>query len=275
MRVEALLKQKIVRFLFTAPLWFAVSLWFCGGPVVKAFAFAGLEENQLIRVKVHGLTVEPLSDQHVVILSDYSEERGLPIIVDPFVANAIHSALQGIAHRRPLTHDLLERIIKKANLQIGRTVITHLSEGIYYATIQMEREGSHIEIDARPSDSIVVALKFRVPIFVSETLFLDKAIPFSPKKIEDDYGVKFQDLTPSLAQAFSFDATHGILVSDVRKGSRAEKDGIERGDIFVEVGGQAVENVMSMRDALERSKTAVEARIFRKGQFHSITVNAY
>jgi S1-C subfamily serine protease len=138
----------------------------------------------------------------------------------------------------------------------------------------MERGGSLVEIDARPSDSIVMALKFKAPIFVSKALFRDMAIPLKEqKKIEEQYGLTLQELTPSLAESFSFGSTRGVLVSDVRKGSRAEKDGIERGDIFVEVGGQTVDGVMFMKDALAKSKTDVGARIFRKAHFLSITLH--
>ena len=233
-----------------------------------------LEQNELLQVKVHLLSVDPANSQPMVFLADSLEERALPIQIGLFEANAIYSEIQGIKHRRPLTHDLLERIIRKANGKIHRIIITHLKEGIYYATIVMERGSSLVEIDARPSDSIVMALKFKAPIFVSKTLFKNMAIPLGEQKeIEEQYGLTLQDLTPSLAQCFSFRSTHGALVSGVRKGSCAEKDGIKRGDIFVEVGGQTVEDVMFMKDALARSKTAVQAKIFRKAHFLSITLH--
>lgn len=263
-----------MRFLATAGLWLAASFWLSGGTMTEGSTPLALEQNELIQVKVHLLSVDPISKQPMVFLADSLEERALPIQIGLFEANAIYLEIQGIKHRRPLTHDLLERIIQKANGKIHRIIITHLKEGIYYATIVMERGSSLVEIDARPSDSIVMALKFRAPIFVSKTLFKDMAIPLGEQKeIEEQYGLTLQDLTPSLAQSFSFSSTHGALVSDVRKGSSAEKDGIKRGDIFVEVGGQTVEDLMFMKDALARSKTAVQARIFRKAHFLSITLH--
>ena len=269
-----ILKVNTVRILAIAGLFFAGSAYLCGETVAKDFTPVALEQSELLQVKVRRLILEPISKQPVVILTDSLEERGLPIWIDFFEANAINSELEGITHIRPLTHDLLERIIQKADLKIHHMVITHLKEGIYYAIIVVEKGTSLIEIDARPSDSIVLALKFNAPIFVSKSLFIDKGVPIGEEKdIGEDYGLTLQELTPSLAQSFSFGSTRGILVSDVRKGSRAEKDGIERGDIFVEMGGQAVEDVMSMREALKRSKTAVQAKIFRKSQFLSITLH--
>ena len=242
--------------------------------MVEGFMPVALEQKELLQVKVHQLTVDPISKQPVVVLADSLEERALVVWIDFFSANAIHLEIQGIKHRRPLTHDLLERIIQEANGKIHRIVITHVKKDIYYATIVMERRGSLAEIDARPSDAIVMALKFKAPIFVSKVLFREMAIPLEEQKeIEEQYGLTLQDLTSSLAECFSFGSTRGVLVSDVRKGSRAEKDGIERGDIFVELGGQVVEDVMFMKDVLARSETAVQARIFRKAHFLFITLH--
>jgi bifunctional DNase/RNase len=210
----------------------------------------------------------------VVILADSVEERALPIWIDSFEANAIHSEMEGIKHRRPLTHDLLERIIQKTRATIHQIVITQLKENIYYAKIRMEVAGTFTEIDARPSDSIVVALKFKAPLFVSTDLFKDKAMPLTEKKkIEEHYGLTLQNLTPSLSQAFSFDSTKGTLVSDVRQGSPAEQDGLERGDIFIAVDEGPVDDVTSVRLALEKGKTTVKAKIYRKGRFMAVSLH--
>jgi bifunctional DNase/RNase len=232
------------------------------------------EQSKLLPVKVYKLILDPVSQHPVVILADALGERALPIWIDDFEANAIHSEMEGIKHRRPLTHDLLERIIETASAKIHQIVITQLKENIYYATIRMEVAGTFTEIDARPSDSIVVALKFKAPLFVSRDLFVDKAILLSERKeIEQYYGLTLQNLTPSLAQAFAFESTQGTLVSDVRQGSRADKDGLERGDIFVTLDEGPVDNVAAVRHALERGKTLLKAKIFRKGEFLAVSLH--
>jgi bifunctional DNase/RNase len=234
----------------------------------------GSEKSKLLPVTVYRLILDPVSQNPVVILADSLEERALPIWIDNFEANAIHAEMEGIKHRRPLTHDLLEKIIQKTHATIHQIVITQLKENIYYAKIRMEVAGTFTEIDARPSDSIVVALKFKAPLFVSRDLFKDKAMPLSEEKeIEQHYGLTLQNLTPSLSQAFSFDSTKGTLVSDVRRGSRAEKDGLERGDIFVAVDEGPVDDVSSVRLALEKGKTTVKAKIYRKGRFLAVSLH--
>jgi hypothetical protein len=89
---------------------------------------------------------------------------------------------------------------------VRRIVITHVKENIYYAVIVMETEGTLIEIDARPSDSIVLALKFNAPIFVAKSLFNEMSIAIEEKKEAiKRYGLTLQDLTPGLVQYFSFE----------------------------------------------------------------------
>ena len=235
---------------------------------------AGPEQRELLQVKVHRLILDPASQQPVVILTDSSEERALLIWISSFEASAIYRELQGIKPVRPQTHDLLENIIQSGNGKVHHIVIPRMEENIYYATIFFQKAGALLEIDARPSDSIVMALKFKAPIFVSKSLFAEMAIPLGEQQgIAEQYGLSLQNLTQQLAKAFSFESTSGVLISDVRKGSQAEHDGIERGDIIVQVGGQAVDDVLILRDTLTKSEQAVDAKIYRKAHFLTITLH--
>lgn len=231
-------------------------------------------EKDLLEVKVHQLIVDPTSLQPVVLLTDFRQEKALLIWIGPLEANAIQAELQGIKHHRPLTHDLLEKVILRTGNKIHRIIITHIQEGIYYATLVMKKNNSLLEFDARPSDSIVLALKFKAPIFVSRKLFQEMAVPLGePKEIEEIYGLTIQNLTPHLAQSFSFPSTKGALVAEVQPGSKAEKDGIKGGDIFVQVGPELVLDIDSFRKALTKSKGALPAKIFRQGKFLSLTLH--
>ncbi|RLB31055.1 MAG: hypothetical protein DRG87_03485 [Deltaproteobacteria bacterium] len=255
-------------------VWLALLFALSGAAWVEGSSPVSLEQGELLQVKVHLLGFDSANKQPLVFLSDSLEQRALPIVIGLFEANAIYSEMQGVTHRRPLTHDLLERVIQRSKGKIRRVIITHNKEGIYYATIEMERDGSLIEIDARPSDSIVMALKFSSPIYVTKTLFNEMAVPVGEKEEGDEhYGITLQELTETLAEYFSFGSTRGVLVSDVRKGSLAERDGIKRGDIFVEVGGKKVEDITSLQEVITTNTTAVQATIFRDTQFLSITLH--
>ncbi len=249
-----------------------LALW--GEPWAKKATAVSLDEGHLLEVKVHQLGFDSTNNQLLVFLSDSSGQLALPICIGLFEASAIYSEMQGITHRRPLTHDLLERIIHASKGKIRRVIITHHKEGVYYATIEMDRNGSLIEIDARPSDSIVMALKFGSPIYVAKTLFEEMAIPMrGTDDLDEPYGLTLQELTEPLAEYFSVGSTGGVLVSDVRKGSLAERDGIKSGDIFVEVGGKSIEDIASLKEMIATSTRAVQAKIFRKARVLSVTLH--
>ena len=256
-------------------IWLLIAAVISGVTTADGASPAASKRNDLLQVKVHRLIVDPKNKQPVVSLADPDEQRAMLIWIDFFEARAIHSEMQGIQHRRPLTHDLLERVIEKVNGKIHRIIITHTADNIYFATLVIKRNDVLVEIDARPSDSIVMALKFNAPIFVSKTLFNDMAIPVEKENglEEAEYGLILQELTPSLAKYLAFDSDRGVLVSGVKKGSRAEKDGIAEGDIFIEVAGQVIEDVSAMKAALAKGKPSVKARIFRNSRYLSITLH--
>ena len=139
-------------------------------------------ESKWREVKIYRLAVDPMTSQPVVLLSDPLEERAMPIWIGPFEANALNSEMEGIPSIRPQTHDLLQSIMQKAELKLLRIVITHLQGNIYFASIWVESGDSAIEVDSRPSDALVMALKFKAPIFISESLFMEKAFPLSKEE---------------------------------------------------------------------------------------------
>jgi bifunctional DNase/RNase len=254
---------------------FSFLIWNCCP--VNTLAAQGVlvaDQDVPIEVKVYRLILDPTSNQPLVILADRQEESGIPIVIGFFEANAIGAEIEGITHKRPLTHDLLSSILSKAKLRIDRIVVTHLTEGTYYATILLEMEKTLVKIDARPSDSIVLALKHGAPIFVSKALFEERAVALKASSPRDeDYGIRLQELTSSLAEAFSYRSTKGTLVADVRSGSSAERDGMERGDIIVEIEGQPTDSVLSVRTALEKYEAPLRAKVFRKQTFVELKLN--
>ncbi len=233
-----------------------------------------LPEKDLLEVKVHQLILDPTSMQPVVLLTDFRQERALLIWIGPFEANAIQAELQGIKHHRPLTHDLLEKVIHKVGGQVWRVIITHSKDGIFFATLIIKKNNATWKFDARPSDSIVLALKFKAPILVARKLFQEMAISLKDVKgVEEIYGLTIQDLTPELAQSFSFPSTKGALVAEVQPGSKAEKDGFKGGDILVEVANEAITDSDSLKKLLAKSIGPLPAKIFRQGQFLFLTLN--
>ena len=232
-----------------------------------ASASAALKQGELVSVKIQRLTIDPESGQPVVILSDEQENLGLSIWIGFFEAHAMNAEIQGLTHPRPLTHDLLENVIQKARLKIHRVIITHLEKSTYHATMILEIDGTLVPIDARPSDSMIMALKFDVPLFVSRGLFQRSAVLLQgPKSIENTYGLTAQDLTPALAEAFLFSSAHGVLISHVEGKSRAARDGLKQGDIVFEMENHPIANLQSLRDRLRGMEKPSTLRVHRQGK---------
>jgi bifunctional DNase/RNase len=266
--------KKIKVLLAVMGLWLIASTCSSGEIPAKESASAALGKEELVRVSIQKLIVDPATQNPVVTLSDPDKKRALFIWIGPSEARAIYSELQGIRHFRPLTHDLLAGVINEFKGEVQRIVITHAKENVFYATIMIEKDGSLVEIDARPSDSLVMALKFDAPVFVNKTLFDRMSLPLEEKaEIEDEYGIALQELTPELSEYLSFPLKRGVMVSGIRKGSQAAKDGLETGDIIADIGGQAIENVLSMKKIFSETKAPVKAGIFRNSRFMAFTLH--
>jgi len=121
----------------------------------------------VVEVKVNGLAVDAQAKSHVVILKEKDGERVLPIWIGPAEAQAIARELAGQRFPRPLTHDLLATIVEGLKARITRVVIADLKENTFFANLVIERDGEVVSIDARPSDSIAVALRAGADLFVN------------------------------------------------------------------------------------------------------------
>lgn len=119
-----------------------------------------------IEVEVGSVVTDKLGEP-VVLLVDRASNKYLPIWIGPSEALAIAMALSNRKPSRPMTHDLLNTVIRALDGEVLRVVIHKLVEGTYYANIVLKGEGKVQEIDARPSDSIALALRAKAPIYIT------------------------------------------------------------------------------------------------------------
>lgn len=138
----------------------------------------------MIAVKVSGLIVDDASKSPVVILQEVDGERYLPIWIGPYEAQAIANEIQGKRFPRPLTHDLLFSAVGSLKASVQRIVISDLKEKTFFASIILERNGEVVSLDARPSDSIALAVRASAPIFVAERVFAGEALDRPPAGAE-------------------------------------------------------------------------------------------
>jgi bifunctional DNase/RNase len=124
----------------------------------------------MIEVTVAHLGLDRTTNTPVVILREKGGTRVLPIWIGPAEASAIAMELQGMKAQRPLTHDLLKQILVGLGGDLRRVVISAVKENTYFAELLIRREDHVFQVDARPSDSIALALRMHAPIFTSDDL---------------------------------------------------------------------------------------------------------
>ena len=122
----------------------------------------------LVRMTVRGIALDPITNMPIVILKDSEEKRALPIWVGIFEANAIALELEKIATPRPMTHDLIKNILDGLGATVQQIVVNDLKENTFFAVIEVNYNVNMLNIDARPSDAIALALRVNAPIFVTD-----------------------------------------------------------------------------------------------------------
>ncbi len=125
----------------------------------------------MVPVRVGGLAIDERTKSPVVLLQEIEGPRVLPIWIGPMEAGAIHSEITGKKFQRPLTHDLFVSVVEGLHGKVSRVVISDLKESTFFANIYLDGGHGTIAVDARPSDSIAIALRSRAPIFIVDTLF--------------------------------------------------------------------------------------------------------
>jgi bifunctional DNase/RNase len=126
---------------------------------------------KLLPAKIDGLALDMTTNTPVVVITPNDLDKVLPIWIGHAEAWAIAMELSGVGANRPMTHDLLKQVIDALGARVDRVEITELKEQTFFAVIHIETENGDTTIDARPSDSLALALKTGAKIFVNEELF--------------------------------------------------------------------------------------------------------
>ncbi len=163
----------------------------------------------MIESVVESIRVSLVTNQRVVILKELEGERYLPIWIGPFEAEAIAMELQGVEAARPLPYDIMKTMIGDLGGAVRRILVTSLRDDVFYATIVIEAAGRQVEVDARPSDAIALAVRTKVPIFVDESVMESAGVLFgedeeegeakpSSSRVDDEKLSSFRDFINSL-----------------------------------------------------------------------------
>lgn len=126
-----------------------------------------------VRMELSRIVISETSDQQVIVLREKGGERSFPIIIGIFEAVSIDRHIKDIKIPRPLTHDLIENVIREMGGELAKIVVNDLRDNTFYARLHIRRGGEEVEVDARPSDAVAIAVRVGCPIFVEDSV-LDK-----------------------------------------------------------------------------------------------------
>ncbi|WP_163552187.1 bifunctional nuclease family protein [Candidatus Frankia alpina] len=125
------------------------------------------------RLDIVGVRVELPSKQPIVLLKEVGGERYLPIWIGAVEATAIAFAQEGITTARPMTHDLMRDVLRALQTDLTRVTITDLQDGVFFATLVF---GNGVEVSARPSDAIALAMRMGAPVYGVEAVLAEAGI---------------------------------------------------------------------------------------------------
>lgn len=242
-------------------------------------AGGGAQENTFIEMKVKRVVLDPSTKSPVVILESTQDKKVIKIWVGDHEGMSIAMELEKVTTPRPLPYDLIRNILQGVGATLYRITVTDIQDHTYLANLTLRLKGQEFQIDSRPSDAIVLAMKMKAPIYAT-TKVLSKAgdLPASSAqggKLRQTLGIHLQDLTPELASLLDLRAKRGILVADVELGSAASEAGVQRGDVILRVNDRAMQKAADLESLVQGAKRPGQLRmeVLRKGKTTTVVVN--
>ena len=151
----------------------------------------------MIEMKVMGIALDTRTGSPIVVLHDLDNRKALPIWIGSAEASAIIRKIENLGVVRPMTHDLIVSIIEKVGYKLDRIEINNVEKETYYATLYLQKDEEIIEIDARPSDAIAVAMRMEAPIYVTANVLMDGSVSTDAQKDEEE-SREFKDFIQSI-----------------------------------------------------------------------------
>ena len=129
-----------------------------------------MNREDFVLMTVGGLTLDPVTKTPIVILRDPDNKLNLPIWIGLLEATSMATELEGIKMARPMTHDLLRTMLEELEAAVEWIEVTQLKDNTYFAMIYLRVGDRQLQVDARPSDAISLALRTKSPIYVAKAV---------------------------------------------------------------------------------------------------------
>lgn len=153
----------------------------------------------MVEVSVNRIGLDAQSQAYVVILEERAGNRALPIWIGRPEAESIAAHLNEVRRERPMTHDLAASLVTGLGGLLRRVQITKVTQGTFIAELHLNRAGTNVIVDARPSDAIAVALRLGAPLFVSDALLDEDDSTSEPERPTDGDYLSAEELQRHLA----------------------------------------------------------------------------
>ena len=196
------------------------------------------ENIQMLEVTIDQIRMSPASHQRIVVLKAKGVDRCLPIWIGSAEADSIALKLDGKEVPRPMTHDLMDSMISDLGATVTRVIVSELREDTFLARVVMQRNGTTIERDSRPSDAIALAVRCGAPIFAEEDVLKRAGVALDPDTGEPDS-------TDARWPKFSVSKRGDMLSEDARtlltqagvEAERLGREAIEPEDMLLALAG--------------------------------------
>ncbi|MGY6588209.1 MAG: bifunctional nuclease domain-containing protein [Wenzhouxiangella sp.] len=232
-------------------------------------------EDRLVAVELATVAVVPMTGTPVVLLRDPEGGRSVPIFIGPNEARAILSAQRGLESPRPMTHDLLVKLLDGLDGVLEKVVIDRLEDSTYFGALVIHHNGRERLIDSRPSDAMAMAVRVGAPILVAPDILEAGAdIPFEGLG-EDDrvtaLGITVGEANEALREALNLPDDDGVLVSAVD--GLAALTGLQPGAFITEVDERPVQNPMNFLEQVNAAEgDQARIRFWLDGEFQEIDI---
>jgi len=207
-----------------------------------------MHEEHFLGVQVSQLIVSNVG--FILLLKGDEDPRSLPIFIGAAEAQSIALQLNNVQPPRPLTHDLLKSILDLLECRLMRVEVARLEAGTYYARLVVERDGIEVDVDARPSDAIAIALRASAPIFVAQDVMEEAGRIIQAEPDEHEHDESDESVPPSDAAADS-DASVGEAPPRKRRSEHSPID-VLKAKLQRAVKAERYEEAARYRDEIAR-----------------------
>jgi hypothetical protein len=149
----------------------------------------------MVEMELSRIIINETHDEQVIVLKEITGERAFPIVIGIWEAVTIDRNVKGKKTPRPMTHDLLESVIRNLDASLERIIVNDLRDRTFYAKLILRRDGETIEVDSRPSDAIALAVQWKCPIYVEESV-LSEVTPGPDAAEPPDLGTSEEEEPP-------------------------------------------------------------------------------